>query len=541
MNRASGTTACVIAMWFGMCVFTGCQEAVPTGRGKLTPSAELGQTIGSLAEVLAVESIPVEGYGLVGGLRGTGSSECPPEVRRYLVQYILTQLPNRSVDPDRLINSRSTAVVELSGMMPTAAVRNRHFDVGVAALLGTQTTSLEDGWLYKSDLRAEGGAGPGTRALATVEGPVFIDTVGGKRPDRKGGYILAGGTVLNEYGITLAPNKPDYMTAVRIRDRLNARFGPGTANAISPAQIEVKVPAGYGEQKEKFVAIVKAMYLDVTGELVGERVRTFAQRLAVSKEKQDSEIALEAIGNESLGKLAVLLKSSDEEVRLRAARCMLNLGSDEGLETLREIATAKRSRYRVEALEAIGRGAPRNVAVGIARGLVQDGDFEVRLAAYEQLRRLSDVSVSRKVVGRSFYLEQVAIAPTADKVIYVSRSGQPRIVLFGSPRCRDNIFVQSSDGDITINAAAGQEYVSIIRKHPTRADVVLPMKSSFELGDIIETLCEEPLKKGEEGRAGLGVSYAEMIGLLKRMCERGAVRAEFRAGPLPKIGPIVKK
>jgi hypothetical protein len=144
------------------------------------------------------------------------------------------------------------------------------------------------------------------------------------------------------------------------------------------------------------------------------------------------------------------------------------------------------------------------------------------------------------LIARNFYLEQ--IAQTKHEGIFVSRSGQPRIVLFGAPiYCRDNIFIQSAGGDITINAPAGQKYVSIIRKHPKRPNVPpIQLKSSFELGDIIRTLCEEPFKKPAQGRLGLGVSYAEAIGLLKQMSDKGAVRAEFRAGPLPKIGLIVK-
>jgi hypothetical protein len=151
------------------------------------------------------------------------------------------------------------------------------------------------------------------------------------------------------------------------------------------------------------------------------------------------------------------------------------------------------------------------------------------------LRRLDDISITREFIADAFYLEQ--IAQTEHKTIYVSRSSQPRIVLFGAPiLCRDGIFISSDDDEITINAPAGQEYVTIIRKHPKRPSVIAQLKSSFELGDIIRTLCEKPSEEGEQRRAGLGVSYTDMIVLLKQMCEKGAVEAEFQAGPLPKIG-----
>jgi hypothetical protein len=462
-----------------------------------------------LAEVFSFDTIGVEGYALVGGLNGTGSAECPPQIRAHLRQYILQQLPQDRIDIDKLIGSRDTAVVLVQGLMPAAVSKNQYFDVKVVALPGTQTASLEDGWLYGVALRAAGSFGLTTKVLATAGGPVFIDTIDTSGTNKRAGYILAGGTVLDRYKISLALRRPDYRTASLIRNRLNERFGEGTAKALSPSHIELKVPAEYGEQKQRFISIVKATYLS-------------------------SEIALEVIGNKSLRNLAALLNSSDEEVRLRAARCMLNLGSNKGLKTLRQIASDRKSFYRVEALEAITAGAGRNNAAAISRKLLRDEDFAIRLAAYEQLRKLDDIAITQRLIARDFYLEQ--IAQTKHKAIFVSRSGQPRIVLFGAPiYCRDNVFVQSADGNITINAPAGQEYISIIRKHPKRPNVIVQLKSSFELGDIIRTLCEEPLEKTDQGRRGLSVSYAEGIALLKQMCEKGAVQAEFRAGPLPKI------
>ena len=417
--------------------------------------------------------------------------------------------------------------------MPIAISRNRYFDVKVVVLEGTETTSLEGGELWGANLYEAGRFGAVIRVLATAEGAVFIDTIGPSKTDKKIGYVLAGGTVLDEYKISLALRQPDYRTASLIRNKLNERFGTRTAKAVSPSQIELKVPAKYREQKQRFISIVNATYLAQTEEITKERIRTFVRKLAVSEEKYTSEIALETIGKESPDKVAALLNSSNEQVRLRAARCMLNLGSDRGLDTLREIAMDKASVYRIEALEAITASASRNDAAAIARRLLRDQNFDIRLAAYEQLRKLDDITITQRLIGRIFYLEE--IAQIGEKGIFVSRSGQPRIVLFGAPiYCRDNIFVQSVDGEITINAPAGQKYVSVMRKHPKRPNVVV-LKSSFELSDIIETLCEDPLRKSDQGRHGLGVSYAELIGLLKQMSDTGAIQAEFRVGPLPKI------
>ena len=507
------------------------------GRGvkDLAPTIDLGTTIGSLVEMSWPESIQLEGYSLVVGLRGTGSGECPPQIRAYLVQHIATLYPDRKINVDKMISGSDTAVVLVEGIMPAVASRNEYFDVRVTALGGTQTTSLEGGFLLGTELKTVGTFGIKTRIVADAQGPVFVDKISTSEMNKRIGYVLGRGKILDEYKVTLVLGESDFRMTNSIRNRLNELFGDGTAKVILPGRLEVKVPAKYREQKQRFISIIKETYLSQSTEITGERIKTFIRKLAALQDADASEIALEAIGNQSLSGLVVLLNVSNEQVRLRAARCMLNLGSDAGLATLRQIAMDRGSAYRVEALESITKGARRNDAVRISQRLLRDDDFHIRLAAYEQLRKLDDIAVSQEVIAGDFYLEQIAQTP--HKSIFVSRSGQPRIVLFGAPiRCSDGIFVRSADGDITIDAPAGQEYVSIIRKLPQRPGVIAQLKSSFELGDIIRTLCEKPLKKGEQGRGGLGVTYADVIALLKRMCDKGAVKAEFWAGPLPKIG-----
>ena len=510
----------------------GCEQ--PVIEQELGPKIELGTTIGSLAEVFAFDSVRVEGYALVGGLEGTGSAECPLGIREYLRKYIQQKLPGHE-NVDQFINSRDTAVVRVYGLMLAAVSGDEYFDVKVEALAGTQTTSLEGGKLWGAELYEAGRFGMAIKPLAEAEGPVFIDTIGDPNADSRIGYILGGGKALDEYKMGLALRRPDFRIASAIRNRLNERFPAGTAKAASASLVELKVPADYTGETPRFISLVKATYLAESPEVTEERIRAFVTKLATSDEKGVSEIALEAIGRRSLSKLAALLNSSNEEVRFRAGRCMLHLGDDRGLRTLRAIATDEDSGWRVSALEAITTAARRNDAAAVCRKLLRDSDFAIRLAAYEQLRRLDDIAIRQKLIANSFYLEQ--IVQTEYQAIFVSRSGRPRIALFRAPMyCPENIFVQSGDGNIIINALPGERNVSVIRKFPNRPHLgPVKLRSTFELGDIIETLCEEPVKRAGQGRVGLGVSYAEVIALLKQMTDKGVLQAEFRAGPLPKI------
>jgi hypothetical protein len=535
MNIAIRKKIFVITTVLVGCFIGGCGEGGGRGSKDLMPAIDLGTTIGSLVEMSWPESVKLEGYGLVVGLKATGSGECPPDIRTYLGQHIQTLFPGRRLNIEKFISGSDTAVVLVEGIMPMVASRNENFDVKVSALDSTQTTSIEGGWLLGTELKSGDTFGITTRIVADAKGTVYLDKFGASKINKRVGYVLAGGKVLDEYKIALELHDPDLRMTNNIRNRLNELFGDGIAKVVLPGRIEVIVPAKYLEQKQRFISIMKATYLTQNSEIINERINIFIRKLAALQDADASETALEAIGNQSLVGLNTLLKVSNEQVRLRAARCMLNLGSDAGLMTLRQIAMDVKSAYRIVALESITAGARRNDAARISQRLLRDDDFRVRLAAYEQLRKLGDISVTQELVGNNFYLEQ--IAQTEQKAIFVSRRGQPRIALFGAPiHCHSGIFVRSEDGNIAINAPSGQSYVSIIRKHPRRPGVVAQLRSSFELSDIIRTLCEKPTEEGKSGKGGLGVPYADVIALLKRMCDKGAVKAEFLAGALPKIG-----
>jgi len=528
-------------LWFlmllSLSLVVGCAGASkPADKAK--PAVDINDTIGALAEVFASNPIPIKGYGLAGGLNGTGSAECPPQIRQYLEKYLQQHVSTEKVNIDELITSPDTAVVVVEGIIPPAASKNQRLDVRVIALPGTQTTSLENGWLYGADLYEARQFGMSVNALATAQGPVYIDSIDSS--DARLGYILGGGTVLEDYKINLALRRPDYRLASLIRNRINERFGFETAVALTPGSVELRVPLKYMTEKGRFIQLVKATYLAENPQLAEKRIADNIQKLTASQYKGAGEIALEAIGIASLPRLAVLLDSPDPEIRLRAARCMLNLGDKRGLETLWSIASDKSSNYRIEAIEAIAGGASTQQAASMFKVLLKDDDFSVRLAAYEKLVIQNDPIASKTIIANSFYLDR--ITQTGKPAIFISRRYQARVALFGSPLyLRDNVFIESPDKTITINVPATENTATIIRKHPRRPDTILQLKSSLDLSDVILSLCKEPQTPPQRGGPGLGVSYSALVGLLKQLVDSGAVEADFYAGPLPKIAPSVKK
>lgn len=532
-------------LWTGLLLVpmlvVGCGGKGRSGRAAdPTDESNLGPTISSVADVRRPEPSVVEGYGLVGGLSGTGSVICPTGVRAYLKNYILTQLSNQSLDVDKLIDSKNTAVVQLVGLIPAVVSKGEHFDVRLRPVDGSDATSLRGGWLYEAELRSQGASQVQSRTLATVEGAVFVNLVGTTEPTPTDGYVIGGGVAKYDYSGALRLRRTDYATASTIRNRLNERYGVGTAEALSSTGIEFVIPPAYQQRKARFVAMVAATYLTETPELLENRIDAFVARLRSEKDADRSEIMLEAIGRNCLPMLAVLLEDPSEAVRLRTARCMLNLGDDRGWEPLRAIAVDEASAHRLEALDAVAAGGRRSDAVALASRLLRDSDPRVVLAAYEYLRQTEDVSIRQEFVGRSFYLEQVV--QTDRKAIFVSRSGKPRVVIFGGPLvCRDSLFVESPDGQVMIDSRVGQDYASLTRRIPGRQGVIGPVRSTLALTEIIRTLAAERPRAGGTGPAGLGVPYSDVIAALEQLSAKEGVAAEFWAGPLPKIGLLVKK
>lgn len=508
----------------------GCGPTANNRDRRRVDTPDLGPTIGSLAEVAPPGAIPVEGFGLVGNLPGTGSAICPPSVRAYLRSYILTQLPSRAVNVDDLINSNTTAVVMLDGVIPPLASRGDSFDVRVSLIRGSEATSLLGGWLYGAEMRPQGPGGQASRPLATVDGSLYVNLVGTDEPDLISAHLLGAGRVSNDYFAVISLPSADYALASSIRNRLSERYGPDVPRAVSPRAIEYAVPPAYSHRKGRFLAVVAATYMNESPELTAVRADWFVQQLVSGRNAEQSEIALEAIGRGCLSRLAPLLESQNEETRFRAARVMLNLRDDRAVPVLRQIALDPRSAYRAEALETVVASARRTDATLLLRRLLQDRDQQVVLAAYEHLRRLGDASIVQEFVGRSFYLERVV--ETSHRAIFVSRRGAPRVVIFGAPlRCRDSVFVESPDGTVTIDARPDEGYVSLRRRNPRRQGIIGPVRTGLALSEVIRALGAEPTRD-EEGRLlGLGVSYAEVVSLLERLCSSEAVAAEFWLGP----------
>ncbi|AIA55776.1 flagellar basal body P-ring protein FlgI [Acidithiobacillus caldus] len=207
-------------------------------------------TIGELARIGGVRSNRVIGYGLVVGLPGTGdqTTEIP-----YTTQTITNMLRHMGVilPPGQFMQPNNVAAVMVTGNIPQDAQPGQKFTVTVSAM--GNATSLQGGILLMTQLHGANG-----RVYAQAQGPLLVSGISAQgvtastrinNPDV--GQIENGGVVevppvpmsSGNSGVTLLLRKPNYITAARMVEAINAVF-PAAATAMGPGVVQVRAPFG---------------------------------------------------------------------------------------------------------------------------------------------------------------------------------------------------------------------------------------------------------------------------------------------------------
>ncbi|MDR1267621.1 MAG: flagellar basal body P-ring protein FlgI [Holosporales bacterium] len=229
--------------------------AAPTPSPKKAPptaTKSLPTTTTRIKDIAVFEGVrgnQLIGYGLVVGLQGTGDDSKRSPLRESL-SGMLERLGVK-VDPKSSeFRTRNTAVVMVTATLPPFARHGTHLDVTVSALADAK--SLLGGVLLATPLV---GADGETYVLA--QGPVVVGgyTFGGNAKQgqtktiTKGvptnGRVPSGGIVEKEVMFELAHQEslrimlrnPDFTTAKRVSDVINAHEGRSIAHAIDSGTV----------------------------------------------------------------------------------------------------------------------------------------------------------------------------------------------------------------------------------------------------------------------------------------------------------------
>lgn len=231
----------------------------------LLPQAASAARIKDLAQIDGVRDNQLLGFGLVGGLAGTGDD---PKSAPYTAEAIANMLGSFGFqfDPAQ-IKVKNFAAVMVSADLPAYVNPGDRLDVTVSSI-GT-AKSLEGGMLYQTLLKGADGQvyaiAQGTLSLGSVIGG---DTSGGGRSKKVTtlGRVPAGALVENSVpstilksdgGINLNLIQPDFTTANAIVSAINSALGEEMARAEDAGTVSVRVPLKYVANMVPFIARIE--------------------------------------------------------------------------------------------------------------------------------------------------------------------------------------------------------------------------------------------------------------------------------------------
>ncbi|MBN1488497.1 MAG: flagellar basal body P-ring protein FlgI [Phycisphaerae bacterium] len=500
-------------------------------------------TVASVAYLRGNQNMAVGGYGLVIGLDGGGSSTCPQSVAEYLRKEIRrTQLGasptvSHAISPDDLIKSPHTAAVMVMGEIPAAALKGRRFDVFVRAV-DQDVKSLAGGTLLPCDLRLLSTGmrpDPEGRLLGRAAGRVFTnpfsrdgDTTSDSDP--REGRVLGGGCSTNEdRRVALNPVSPSYSIVREVARSINNRFGPThkSADPLSPSSVKLSVPPQYEGRESEFLELATHIPLATGREMIELRAKALSDDLARPEAPYErTSLCLEAIGPSAIPFVRKHYTHRQRATSYFAARVGGRLGDDLAIEVLRQHAEERDGSYRQPAIEELGRieVAPAMVTSAL-RGLLEDDDPRIRIAAYESLRRRDDPVVQSYRVGEENFVLDV-VASKGSGLIYARRTGERRIVLIGSSiRCRPPLFYSGTDRPVTLSANGDAEKITLVRRFDDGRRISDPVQVSLDVSELVRVLGAD-LAPG--GSGGLGADYGLVLDILSEFCQSGAILAQFR-------------
>ncbi|HTV17897.1 MAG TPA: flagellar basal body P-ring protein FlgI [Polyangiaceae bacterium] len=270
-----------------------------------------------LCDVVGVRENQLVGYGVVVGLQGTGDDVSAP----FAMQSLRSLLRRLGVQIDSgQLRLRNVAAVLVTANIPAFVRSGGRLDITVASVGNAR--SLRGGVLAQTPMR-----GADRRVYAAAQGPLIV---GGYEAGGAGGGVQAattntaripGGalvereieTAIEQDGaLTLALKAPNFLTAQRVVEAVNAQLGQDAARAVDAGSVEVKVSVpGEAAEKQDAAAAAKP---DPKAKKTKEQLATEAKEKAEKEKAEADKRAAAAVS--LLAKLTTVEVAPDTSARV---------------------------------------------------------------------------------------------------------------------------------------------------------------------------------------------------------------------------------
>jgi flagellar P-ring protein precursor FlgI len=232
----------------------------------LLPSPAQAVRIKDIARVEGFRTNQLFGYGLVVGLAGTGDKQNT----EFTVQTLTSLLQNYNIRVSANdVRVKNVAAVIVTAEVPPYTQPGTRLDVAASSVGDAQ--SLSGGTLLLTPLK-----GPDGQVYAVAQGPLSLG--GGFTANGVGARIsknhqtvaqVTGGALLErpvavpeltvENAVHIQLNRPDFTTAQRVAEVINAAALDAAARPRSPGIVAVTVPPGSRQDPVSFFAAIESL------------------------------------------------------------------------------------------------------------------------------------------------------------------------------------------------------------------------------------------------------------------------------------------
>ena len=214
-------------------------------------TANASSRIKDIVQFEGVRENMLVGYGLVVGLNGTGDTLVDGQFTKQSLKAMLNRLGVKPTDAG--LDSKNVAAVMVTAVLPPFARQGSRIDVTVSSLGDAKSllggTLLvtpvlgADGEVYavaQGQLAVGGFAASGAAETVVKGVPTSARIASGAIVEREVGFEMA-----NMESVTLSLRNPDFTTARRIAQAINAFLGTAAARPSDPTTVHIEVPDSY--------------------------------------------------------------------------------------------------------------------------------------------------------------------------------------------------------------------------------------------------------------------------------------------------------
>lgn len=531
--------ACLLTLFLASAgLHTGCAGSWLRPAEQETSLEELAQEdsdyISNYTHPHGLNYVQVAAVSLATGLDGGGGDPAPSAERAA----VLSEMNKRRVpNPNKWLASDDTALVMLRAFLYPGIQKGDRIDVEVRSAARSGATSLRNGWVLPARLTEMAVLGDQVRTgheLARCEGPILVDAPANVDSEPDGAYAtrgrILGGAVATRsrpMGLVIDREHKSVALSQAIAKSINQRFyayrdgnRSGVATAKTDEYIELAMHDRYKANVTRYVRVVRNLTVDETPGELQERVSRLRTQLLDPLTAAKSALRLEAIGSDqAVDALEVGAQSTDPEVRFYSAEALAYLDKTSGVEPLADAARNEPA-FRVNALAALS-AMDDIVAYDALRALLSVDSNETRYGAFRALWAMNpaDPLVRGERLGDQFSYHVLNV--DGPKMVHVTRSHRPEIVLFGADQRFSTPLVLDAGKNILINGMHGDE-ITLSRfaaGEPTEKRV-----TSDSVDEVIRAIVE------------LGGAYPDVVDALRQAKQDGALATRFRVDALPDAG-----